>query len=207
MTYVVQILAHTPSYVFVLLACLVWQGVQSLRTRRLPIWRMLIVPVLFEVTGLLLLVLRPSGDIMPVAAWLVGLVVFAPLGLLTGPRLLAVERTSVIRAGSPVSLARILLVFGAQYGIAVALFRHPEAQASLTVAGHAVSGTSVGYFIGWMIAFRRRYLANDKFCTFNVGDRKPHWSGAKILIYPSDGLPTSEARKPLPCGVSRHSRA
>jgi hypothetical protein len=171
MTFFVQMLAHTPPYVFVLLAYLIWQGVQSLRTRRLPIWRMLIVPGLFEATGLLLLVLRPSSDIMPMAAWLVGLVAFAPLGFVTGPRLLAVERTSVIRAGSRVSLVRNLLVFGAQYGIAVALFRHPEAHASLTVAGHAVSGTSVGYIIGWTIAFRRRYLArrNAAFSTLATG--------------------------------------
>jgi hypothetical protein len=147
------------TYVFVLLAYLVWLGVLSRRTRRLGVWRMLTVPGLFEVTGLLLIVLRPSGDIMPMAAWLVGLVAFVPLGLVTGPRLLAVDRTSVTRAGSPVSLVRNPLVFGAQYGIAVALFRHPEAHASLTVAGHAVSGTSVGYFMGWTIAFRRRFRA------------------------------------------------
>jgi hypothetical protein len=56
-----------------------------------------------------------------------------------------------------VSLVRNLLVFATQHGIAVTLFRHPEARASLAVARHAVSGTSVGYFIGWTIAFWRRY--------------------------------------------------
>ena len=159
MGFVVQMLADTPPYVFALLAYLVWQGVLSLRTRRLAIWRMLIVPGLFEAAGLLLLVLRPSSDIVPLAAWLVGLVAFIPLGLVTGPRLLAVDRTSVTRAGSPVSLVRNLLVFGEQYGIAVAVFRDPGAHASLTLAKHAVSGTSVGYFIGWTIAFRHCYRA------------------------------------------------
>jgi hypothetical protein len=95
MGFVVQMLADTPPYVFALLAYLVWQGVLSLRTRRLAIWRMLIVPGLFEAAGLLLLVLRPSSDIVPLAAWLVALVAFIPLGLVTGPRLLAVDRTSV----------------------------------------------------------------------------------------------------------------
>jgi hypothetical protein len=56
-------------------------------------------------------------------------------------------------------LVRNLLIFPAQYGIAVALFRLPEAQTSLAAAGHAVSGASIGYFIGWTIAFRRRYRA------------------------------------------------
>lgn len=118
---------------------------------------MLIVPGLFEVTGLLLLVLRPSGDVVPMAAWLVGLVASVPLGLVTGPRILAVDRTRVTRAGSPVSLMRNLLVFGAQYAIAVALFLHPEEHAIFTVVGHTVSGASVGYFAGWTIVFRRRH--------------------------------------------------
>jgi len=43
-TFVVQMLSHTPPYVFVLLAYLVWQGLLSLRTRRRAVWRMLIVP-------------------------------------------------------------------------------------------------------------------------------------------------------------------
>jgi hypothetical protein len=158
-TFVVQMLAHTPIYVFGLFAYLVWQGVRSLRTRRRAVWRMLIVPGLFIATGLLLLVLRPSGGILPMAAWLLGVVVFIPLGLVTGPRLLAVDRGGswVTTKGSPAPLLRNLVVFAAQYGIAVTLFRHPEAQASLAIAAHAVSGTSVGYFIGWTIAFRHRY--------------------------------------------------
>jgi hypothetical protein len=160
MTFVVHMLAHTPLYVFVLFAYIVWQGVLSLRTRRRAVWRMLIVPGLFTTTGLLLLVLRTGGT-LPMVAWFAGLAAFIPLGLVTGPCLLAVDSGSgrVTRAGSPVSLVRNLLVFAAQYGIAVALFRHPEAQAGLALAGHMVSGTSVGYFIGWTIAFRRRYRA------------------------------------------------
>lgn len=77
MTFLVQMLTHTPPYVFVLLAYLVWQGVLSLRTRQQSVWRMLIVPGLFIATGLLLLVLRPSGGILPMVGWLVGLVAFA----------------------------------------------------------------------------------------------------------------------------------
>ena len=161
MIFVVQMVIHTPPYVFVLLAYFILQGVLSLRTREQAIWRMLIVPSLFTGTGLLLLVVRPLGGALPILAWLIGLVAFIPLGLVTGPRLLAMDRSSgrMMRAGSPVSLVRNLLVFAAQYGIAVALFLHPEAQADLAVAAHAVSGTSVGYFIGWTVAFRRHYRA------------------------------------------------
>ena len=95
MTFVVQMLAHTPPYVFVLLAYLIWQGALALRTRQRSVWRLLIVPVLFTATGLSLLVLRPLGGTLPMAAWLAA---FAPLGLVTGSRLLAVDRASM---GSP----------------------------------------------------------------------------------------------------------
>ena len=78
MTFVVQMLAHTPPYVFVLLAYLIWQGALALRTRQRSVWRLLIVPVLFTATGLSLLVLRPLGGTLPMAAWLAA---FAPLGL------------------------------------------------------------------------------------------------------------------------------
>jgi hypothetical protein len=37
MTFFVQMLAHTPPYVFFLLAYIVWQGVRSLRPRRRPV--------------------------------------------------------------------------------------------------------------------------------------------------------------------------
>lgn len=63
MIFVVQMLAHTPLYVFVLLAYLVWQGVLSLRTRRQSVWRMLIVPVVFIASGLLLLEPRASSKL------------------------------------------------------------------------------------------------------------------------------------------------
>jgi hypothetical protein len=173
-TFVVQMLAHTPPYVFVLLAYLIWQGALALRTRQRSVWRLLIVPVLFTATGLSLLVLRPLGGTLLMAAWLAGLAAFAPLGLVTGPRILAVDRTSgrVTQAGSPVPLVRNLLIFGTQYGIAVTLFRHPEATASLAITGRAVSGTSVGYFIGWTIAFRRRYHAarDARCCGFSVSN-------------------------------------
>ena len=94
-------------------------------------------------------------------AWLGGLAAFVPLGLVSGPRIVGVDRQTgrVTRSGSPVPLLRNLLVFASQYAIAVALVLHPQAQANLTVVGHVVSGSCVGYFLGWTLAFWRRYRA------------------------------------------------
>jgi hypothetical protein len=75
MTFLIQMLAHTPPYVFVLLAYLIWQGVLSLRTRRQSVRRMLIVPGLFIAMALPLpglgTIRRHSAD-GGVARWAVG---------------------------------------------------------------------------------------------------------------------------------------
>ncbi|WP_008546167.1 DUF6622 family protein [Bradyrhizobium sp. CCGE-LA001] len=47
-----QVLIHTPPWVWVLLAYLVWQGVQALQPRTTPIWRALVLPVVFIVWGM-----------------------------------------------------------------------------------------------------------------------------------------------------------
>lgn len=51
MTFAWQILIHTPVWVWMLLAFLLWQGIQAMRPRRTPIWRALIVPVAFIAWG------------------------------------------------------------------------------------------------------------------------------------------------------------
>src|ERR1700754_1487044 len=117
-----RILANTPIWVFVLLAYLVWQGLQALRTRTQAVWRMLIVPLVFFLMGLSRLVLAPDNAIAPLLAWLAALPLFAALGLFNGPRLLAVNRQNgmVTRRSSIGPLLRNLTVFSLQYGVAVA---------------------------------------------------------------------------------------
>jgi hypothetical protein len=89
-----RILTNTPLGVFALLAYLIWQGSQSLRPRTQPIWRMLIVPLVFFLMGLSRLVTARDGGIEPLLAWLVAALLFASLAIARAPRLLAVDRKS-----------------------------------------------------------------------------------------------------------------
>jgi len=66
-----RILTNTPLWVFALLAYLIWQGSQSLRPRTQPIWRMLIVPLVFFLMGLSRLVTARDSGLEPLLAWLV----------------------------------------------------------------------------------------------------------------------------------------
>ena len=64
---VTRILTNTPLWVFALLAYLIWQGSQSLRPSTRPIWRMLIVPLVFFLMGLSRLVTARDGGIEPLS--------------------------------------------------------------------------------------------------------------------------------------------
>jgi uncharacterized protein DUF6622 len=159
MRFALGILTHTPLWVFVLLAYLVWQGILSLRPRTMPIWRLMIVPAVFIVMGLSRIALRPEDGMWPLLSWLAGAMLCAPLGLTTGPRLLAVDRKNghVTRAGSKIPLARNIIVFLLQYAIAVTAALDPHGHAAVALIGRAISGACAGYFIGWIIALLRHY--------------------------------------------------
>jgi hypothetical protein len=159
----VRILANTPVWVFALLAYLIWQGCQSLRPITQPIWRMLIVPLVFFLMGMSRLVTAPNNGLEPLLAWFAAALLFASLALYHGPRLLAVDRTNgqVTRPGSATPLVRNLTVFVLQYGVAVATAMKLEPRAAVAIIGHAVSGASAGYFSGWAAALLRRYRNFD----------------------------------------------
>jgi hypothetical protein len=96
-----------------LLAYLIWQGWQSLRSRTQPIWRMLIVPLVFFLMGSSRLLTARDNGLEPLLAWFVAALLFASLALSRGPRLLAVDkkRREVTRPGSAIPLARNVTVF------------------------------------------------------------------------------------------------
>ena len=158
-----RILTNTPLWVFALLAYLIWQGSQSLRPRTRPIWRTLIVPLVFLLMGLSRLVTARDRGMEPLLAWLVAALLFALLSLSRKPKLLAVDKKSgsVTRPGSAAPLARNITVFVLQYAVAVATAMKLEPHAAVAIIGHAVSGASAGYFSGFAVALLRRYRNFD----------------------------------------------
>lgn len=154
---VFQILAHTPVYVWFLLAYLVWQGVAATRTRKRPLWRLLTVPFIFTVLGIWPLIVKSASDIKMVAIWLGAGLLLALPGIVTGPRVIARNATSreVTISGSVVPFVRNMTLFVLHYALAVALALRPDGTQILTMAGFALSGGSIGYFAGWAFALRR----------------------------------------------------
>lgn len=156
-----QILAHTPVYVWFLLSYLVWQGLAATRTRTRPLWRLLTVPLIFVMLGVWPLIGKSAFDIKLVAIWLGAGFLLALPGVVLGPRVIARDaaRREVTISGSIVPLVRNVTLFVLHYALAVALTLNPEGIQSLSLAGYALSGGSVGYFAGWAFMLRRNLSA------------------------------------------------
>jgi hypothetical protein len=153
------ILTHTPIWVFALLGYLVWLGYLSVRPRTQPLWRMLIVPLVFFLTGLSRLVLARNNGWEPLLAWFMAALLFASLALYRGARLLAVDQKTglVTRPGSPIPLIRNIAVFLLQYAIAVAAVLQLDGHIAAAVIGRAISGATAGYFAGRTVSLLRSY--------------------------------------------------
>lgn len=153
MLFAYQILVHTPLWVWILLAYLVWQGVKSMQPRKAPIWRALIVPAVFIVWGVSRIGFGQQDSQGPLVAWIVAALLLMPLGVLT-PRPFDVDHKTgeIIRPGSIFALVRNLAVFGLQYTVSVISAIDAGDRAVAFIVGRAISGATAGYFFGSMIA-------------------------------------------------------
>ncbi|MET4385895.1 hypothetical protein ABIB73_001640 [Bradyrhizobium sp. F1.4.3] len=164
MTFAYQILTHTPLWVFALLAYLVWQGIKATQPGTVPIWRALIVPVVFIVWGVSRISFGHQDNVWPLVAWTVAALALLPLGVLT-PRPFEVDHASglIIRPGSASALVRNLVVFSLQYAVGVISAIDASDRALAIIVGRAISGATAGYFLGstiaLLVAYRRKRAA------------------------------------------------
>ena len=158
MQFAYGVLSHTPTWVFALLAYLVWQGLKAMRPRTTTIWQALIVPAVFIVWGLSRIGLGRQDSVWPLIAWIGAALTLLPVGLLT-PRPFELDHASgqIIRPGSVFPLVRNLTVFALQYTVAVIAAIDPDGRTAAAITGRAISGATAGYFIGSTIALLREY--------------------------------------------------
>jgi hypothetical protein len=157
---ITDILQHTPLWVFALLALLVVLGCQALRARTLPLWRLLVVPLLFAGWGVVSIAQRALGTPVSAVEW----IVVGALGVALAWRTARPDRLRIARAsrrievpGSVVPLLRNLLVFAAKYALSVGIILAPAQRDMLDLCDVAVSGLMSGYFACWMLLVVRKY--------------------------------------------------
>lgn len=152
-----HILSGTPLYIWALLAALVALGVGQLRTRELPAWRVRLVPLALLAWSFSGAATSYGWRLVPVGAWLAGLVLAFVLArsVLPAPRATwdaALQRFRI--AGSAWPLALLLGLFAVKY-VAGAWRALQPAVATAPLAAAAFS-LAFGLFAG---VFASRNLA------------------------------------------------
>ena len=152
------VVTHTPRWVWLLFAYLVWQGIQSLQARTTSIWRALIVPTVFIVWGLSRIGLNGSANLWPLLSWIGAALVLLPIGMLT-PRPFEIDHVTnkIIWPGSLFPLIRNVVVFTAQFSVGVITAIDVGHRAWAAIVGRAISGATAGYFIGSIMVLLRAF--------------------------------------------------
>ena len=159
-----QIFLHTPKWVFVLFAALVWLGAKQLFANSVGLGRVTVMPIVM--TGLSIFGVTSAFGDSPTAllAWaataLVALTLVLQRGLPASTRYAPASRTFHL-AGSAVPLALMMGIFFTKYAVGVLLAMHPELsrQSGFALGIGALYGVFSGIFAArslrlWKLAIR-----------------------------------------------------
>ena len=148
----IQIVSHTPLYVWAILAFLVYRGVLAMREREMAFKKLFIIPLVMLALSLQDIAHKFGATTTPLAAWAIGAAAVAALVTTTSrARIAAGSRAGSVRvAGSAAPLVLMMAIFLTKYATAVAVAIQPALaqQASFALAVCLLFGAFNGYFIG-----------------------------------------------------------
>lgn len=151
----IQILSHTPLYVWAILAFLVWRGVAELREREIAMPRMFVLPLVLLILSLHDIARKFGFDATAFIAWTAAFAAAALLAWRFGRvRVAPGSAPGRVRvAGSVVPLVLMLSIFTLKYVTSVLLAVRPDlAGQPMVVAGVcAMFGVFNGYFLGRLL--------------------------------------------------------
>jgi hypothetical protein len=133
----IQILTHTPLYVWAILAFLLWRGVAEMRDRELTLRRMLILPLVMLGLSLNDMALKFDMGMELVTAWVIGCAAAMLLAWRFGRTRIAAGTAPdcVLVRGSVMPLILMLAIFLTKYITSVVLVIQPQLAHQLAVAG------------------------------------------------------------------------
>jgi hypothetical protein len=133
----IQIITHTPTWVFGLLALLLWLGGRQLRAGQVSLVRMVVMPVAMAGLSVYGVWSAFGGTPLAALAWALALLAVCALALLLAPPTGAryhPESRSFSMPGSALPLALMMGIFFTKYAVGVALVMHPGLARETTVA-------------------------------------------------------------------------
>jgi hypothetical protein len=164
MQWIIQILVHTPWWVYALFAFLVWRGISACRPADVTLYHLALVPALLTGWGLTDLARRYGAELAALAPWLLALAIGIAVGaaILRGVPVRDDRGRGIIhRPADFTVLPLILLAFGIKYSFAVAAALSPDLllDANYRLADLGTSGFFAGIFVGKFTRYVRVYLA------------------------------------------------
>jgi|ERR1700674_371419 len=164
MPMIFQIIAGTPWWVWILFLFLLWIGIRALKTSIAPFWRLLILPTVFFVWGVVGVVMRYPITATSLGLWLIAFAFGVGLGVLTAANT-AVRADRSHRLieipGNKFTLVLILVIFVTKYAFGVLQGMQPGivADPRYFVADLGVSGLLAGMWAGRLVGIWRKYRA------------------------------------------------
>ena len=160
----IQILLHTPKWVFILFALLLWLGARQLLANTMSLGRVTVMPIVMACLSIFGVASAFGGSSLTLLAWvaaaLATLTVVLQRPLPAGTRYDEPTR-SIHVAGSAVPLLLMMGIFFTKYGVGVTFALHPEMRhdATLALAIPVLYGVFSGVFAGralrlWKLAIR-----------------------------------------------------
>lgn len=161
----IEIIKHTPIYVWLLLAFLIQRGISTSQEREVAILKSFLVPCIFILWGLYTIV----TSFAHVYASLFVYALFLCVGVFLGTKLYAknyrffLRNGAVIRAKNYVPLFIILVNFAIKYALNIYMAVNPEAvnQLNFNMLYTLISGTTVGLFFGGILV-TYRYVTKQR---------------------------------------------
>lgn len=148
-----QIISHTPTYVWLIFAVLVYRGLAASRNRSVSMRAVFILPLAMLALGVHGIAVGFGLATPAAAAWLAGLAIGAGLAWRLGGKAgVRVDRAAgmVLLRGSWLPLVLMLAIFAAKYALAVLLAMQPGLRGDLAFAlpACATFGVLAGAFMG-----------------------------------------------------------
>ena len=151
----IQILSHTPLYVWAILAFLVWRGVAELREREIAMPRMFVLPLVMLILSLHDIARKFGFDATAFIAWTTAFAAATLLAWRFGRMRVAPGSAPgrVRVAGSVIPLVLMLSIFTLKYLTSVLLAVRPDlaGQPAVAAAVCAMFGVFNGYFLGRLL--------------------------------------------------------
>ena len=157
-----QIISHTPTYVWALLAFLVYRGVMASKDRVVSLQKLFIIPVVMVVISFAGINAHGYLGAGVWGVWATGMLATVLIIWTADKGGVVVDRAAgtVLQRGSWTPLALMLAIFGTKYTVAVLSVMHPELQRQMlfVVAVNGLFGVFNGVFIGRLLRCVAAYV-------------------------------------------------